>query len=116
MRKERRKFPRVYIKIVGEYKGANIWQQVIVDNISLGGMFVITDKVEPKGTEVEFIFKFGRRQERIFMVKGVVVWCREKVEYDSSGRELPPGMGIEFRELPTLWRKFLQEEIDNWEG
>jgi len=115
MGKERRRFPRVYLKIPCEYKGESIWQEVVVENISLGGVFIVTDKVEPPGTEVELIFKFGKKEERTIMARGRVVWCREKSCCDSSGKVLSAGMGVEFVKLqPLTAREFLQKEIESW--
>ena len=50
---ERRKYKRVFIRLSVEYRGKNIWQKVEADNISEGGIFLVTERVEPPGTSVE---------------------------------------------------------------
>lgn len=116
MGEERRKYKRIYMRLPVEYRGKNIWQQVEVHNISEGGIFVITDKLESPGTPVELILAFGEKEKKMVYVEGTVVWCREKSAKSEEGELFPIGMGIQFRKFSsTENRQFIAEHIKNWD-
>jgi uncharacterized protein (TIGR02266 family) len=110
---EKRRYPRVYVKLPGEYRGKYIWQKVTIYNLSEGGMFVATEKVEPPGTQVQIIFELGNKDNKMrFYIEATVVWNREKEE-NKEGRVFPAGMGVEFKKiLPSEAKKFLKEVIE----
>jgi uncharacterized protein (TIGR02266 family) len=111
---ERRRFPRINVKFFVEYRGEKIWQNAEVKDISKGGMFIITDKIEPPGTKIEVIFEFGKEERRVLQAEGFVVWSRDK---DMTSEGLPMGMGIEFTKIfPQDGKDYLEELIQNWEG
>lgn len=113
---ERRKFKRVFIRLSVEYRGKNIWQKIEADNISEGGIFVVTDKIEPPGTVVEVIFNFGKDSKKLIYAEGIVCWARDKESVDEQGKPVPPGMGIQFNKFsPLESRTFLAQEVDKWE-
>lgn len=114
---EKRKYKRAYIKFSVEYRGKNFWQLVQAWDISAGGMFVVTEKVEPPQTKVEVMFAFGKDDKRFIHVEGVVAWNRPKPTDDGSGNVLPAGMGIMFTKfLPSRSRDFINEVIKKMES
>jgi len=114
---EKRKFRRAYIKLPVEYRGKSFWQLVEARDISAGGMFVITEKVEPPQTKIEVMFNFGKVDKRFIHAEGVVVWNRAKPKDDGTGKILPPGMGIMFTKfLPSRSQDFIDGEIKRMES
>ena len=63
------------------------------ENVSDGGVFVVSKELKPIGTEVEMTIKLpGANMAPVWAV-GVVVWIR-----DAPGKvDAPLGMGIQFR-------------------
>lgn len=114
---ERRKYKRVFIRLSVEYRGKNIWQKVEADNISEGGIFLVTERIEPPGTPVEVIFNFGKVDKKLIYAEGIVAWSREQAGTDEEGKALPPGMGIQFNKFSNLEaRTFLAKEVEKWES
>ena len=112
---ERRRFSRIKVRFLVEYRGEKIWQNARADNLSKGGLFIITDKTEPKGTEIEVIFDFGKGDRRTFQARGEVAWSREEPKTLEDGSVLPAGMGIEFKKLfPQDAERYLDEIIKHW--
>lgn len=110
MGEERRKYPRIKVKFPVEYRGKNILQNVEIRDLSLGGCFLSTEKIESKDTPVEIYFSLAKDIQ--FCIEGRVAWVREKAQ--KQGDEvLPAGMGIEFKVIhPNQGRKILQELIE----
>lgn len=107
---EKREYKRAYFRLAVEVKSASSWQYVEAGDLSAGGMFVITDKVEPVQTKVEVMFDFGKEgKKRIICAEGIVMWSRAKPGLDEEGNVVPAGMGIKFiKFLPAISR----EDID----
>src|SRR6185503_17372708 len=62
------------------------------ENVSDGGVFVVSKELKPIGTEVEMTIKLPGVAMPVWAI-GVVVWIRE-----TSGKaDTPLGMGIQFR-------------------
>jgi uncharacterized protein (TIGR02266 family) len=113
---ERRRYPRIRVSFVVDYRGKSILQNAESYNLSKGGMFIATDKIEPPGTPIEVIFEFGKEYKRRIQAEAVVVWNREKSVLDEGGRSLPPGMGVQFKRIyPLDAEKFLEDLIQKWE-
>jgi len=93
---ERRRYKRIYTHFPVEYRSKKLWQKVKALNISEGGMFLLTEKVESPGTHVEVIFNLGKEEKGHIYAEGRIVWNREKLQIDSQGKAVPPGVGIEF--------------------
>ena len=58
---EKRRHKRAFIKFPVEFRSDSSWQYVEARDISAGGIFIVTDKVEPPQTKIEIIFEFGYR-------------------------------------------------------
>ncbi len=111
---EKRKYPRVKVKFSVEYRGKNVWQNAEIDNISRGGMFIVTEKIEPPGTNIELIFELGESKRKI-QAQGVVVWTRTQSQHNHEGRLLPQGMGVQFTKIfPGEAENFLADLIEKW--
>jgi len=89
---DKRKFKRIRVSVPAEARGRKVWQVKDVDNLSAGGLFLVTDKIEPPGTAIEVVFGMEKDPDKVFTARAVVAWTREK----SSGRNSPAGMGVRF--------------------
>lgn len=96
MGEEKRRAPRIPIKFLVECRGENVWQSAETDNLSKGGLFVVTDKIEPKGTRVEIFFDITGERAKNVQIEGVVAWVRDNDIETPDGKRLPRGMGVQF--------------------
>ena len=73
-------------------------------DLSLGGIFVAADKIEPPQTKVEVMFELGKdNNKKTIQAEGVVTWSRKQQAVDENGDVLPAGMGIMFTKItPAL--------------
>lgn len=114
---EKRKYKRAYIKFPVELRGKSFWQYIEAKDISAGGMFVVTDKIEPPQTKVEALFELGEEKERQFIqAEGVVAWNRPNPITDETGKIQPKGMGIMFTKLvPLSAKEFIDRLVKSQE-
>ena len=109
---EKRKHKRTYIKLPVECRGKSYWQYIEARDISAGGMFVVTDKVEPPRTKVEIMFELGEEKDKRFILaEGVVAWNRPNPIMDVTGKVQSAGMGIMFTKLTPLSAKEFIEQL-----
>lgn len=115
---ERRQHKRAYVRITVECRGKTSWQMVEARDISVGGMFVVTDKVEAPNTELKIMFDFGTGEgnKQFVQAEGVVAWTRPKEIHDEQGNVLQAGMGIRFTKLSPLSSKdFINQVVKKLE-
>lgn len=105
---EKRQHKRAYIRFPVECRGKSYWQCVEAHDISAGGLFLITDKVEPPQTKLEIIFTFHKR---LIHAEAQVVWSRSKPAKDESGDMQPAGMGIMFTRLIPIGSKDFIDDL-----
>lgn len=109
---EKREWKRAYIKFPVECRGKSFWQMIEAMDISAGGMFVVTDRVEPAQTKIEIMFEFGEAEKKFIYAEGVVAWNRSKPVQDEAGNVTQPaGMGIKFTKLTPLAAKDFIDKI-----
>ncbi|MDD2703313.1 MAG: PilZ domain-containing protein [Candidatus Omnitrophica bacterium] len=117
---DRRKYKRAFVKIRVECRGRRFWQYVETKDLSAGGMFLATDKVDEPQTRLEIIFEFEKGGEKKFVyAEGIVVWTRPQMLGDGRGEgdALPAGMGIMFTKLnPSTAKGSLESYIKELEG
>lgn len=115
---EKRQYKRAFIRLSVEYRGKSSWQMIEARDISAGGMFVVTDAVEPANTEIEIMFELGEgdKEKQFVQAKGVVAWSRDKEICDAEGNKQPAGMGIRFTKLSPLSAKdFINKAVKKLE-
>lgn len=93
---EKRQHPRIPINVSVECRGKSIFQKTQCYNLSKGGMFIATDKLEEPGTRIEVIFEIGDEHKRAIQAEAVVRWNRNAAGKADDGTFLPAGMGIQF--------------------
>lgn len=107
MVKEQRKHPRHLAEVVVRYSNATPGLltpekgEGVIENVSLGGIFLNTDDPLPIGTPVDVRFSVseGDGHGRV-VARGVVRWNRSRFQ--------PRGMGLEFAEI-SHGREALEE-------
>lgn len=114
---EKRRHKRTYIKLPVECRGKSYWQYIEARDISAGGMFVVTDKVEPPRTKVEIMFELGEEKDKRFILaEGAVAWNRPNPIMDETGKVQSAGMGIMFTKLtPLSAREFIDQLVKRME-
>ncbi len=89
---ERRGEDRVPLSIAVEYGSIGDFLEDETANLSLGGMFIVTDSPSAEGTVLDLQFCLPGRAEPV-RTRGIVIW----VENDTA--RLTPGMGVRFEAL-----------------
>ena len=90
---DRRKTVRAVVRLEVEGEDRNLFRVplYVTENLSRGGMFLITTNPLEEGTELSLRFSLpGEKKPMEFT--GEVIWAREEEE----GGNLAPGMGIRF--------------------
>ena len=100
---ERRKYPRVKLRVEVSYQKVDSYLHRFTENISEGGCFIETDEVLPPRTEVPLEFSFPNHSKPLVIV-GEVVWVVEGTH---------SGMGIQYKEIPPDAQKVLKEIIQS---
>ena len=105
---DKRRFKRVSVDATAESRGNGVWQVKPIGNISAGGMFIATEKVEPAGTLIELIFDLGEKNTKPISAQAVVMWNRSAPKKIGS-ETLPAGMGLKFiKVFPADGQRFLE--------
>ena len=114
----KRKHKRAHIRLKVEYRGKKFWQMVEARDLSLGGMFIVTDKVEPAQTKIEIMFELGKENKKTVQAQGVVAWNRPQPIKNENGEEVQPaGMGIMFTKItPAISKDFINDIIKSSGG
>jgi len=107
---EKRRFPRLTSGISVFYRGYRVdrptraYLEGIAQNVSLGGLFLVTERPPPKGVVLEL--SFGHRHSdgstQPIQAKAIVRW--------RSRWRKPRGVGIEFIEIEGVD----QDKIQQW--
>lgn len=101
--RERRRHPRVKLRIEVSYQKMDSYLQRFTENISEGGCFIETDEVLPPRTEVPLEFSFPNHPEPLVII-GEVVWVVEGTH---------SGMGIQYKKMPPDAQKVLREVVQS---
>jgi uncharacterized protein (TIGR02266 family) len=91
---EKRKHPRLAVRIPAIYRSANITVDAHVSNISQSGLFISCSAVDSAGTQAEVLVSLPGRSTPV-QLSGRVIWRSD----------LPrQGMGFAFENLPREYR------------
>ena len=105
----RRRAVRKPIRLMVEYESTEDFLVDYTANISVGGMFIVTDRPLPKGTLLRMSFRLPGGEETI-EATGQVRWAVQP----SSSEPMRPGMGVSFEELGDLDRARVQALLMTW--
>jgi len=101
--KERRKHPRVKLRIEVSYQKMDSYLHRFTENISEGGCFVETNEVLPPRTEVPLEFSFPNYAKPLVVI-GEVVWVVEGTH---------SGMGIQYKKISPDAKKVFKEIVQS---
>jgi len=104
---ERRRVPRAFLETEITFESADNFYTGFTEDISEGGLFLTTYDLRPLGTELEV--ELTLPTGHIVRAVGVVRWVRDPRDEEP---DCPPGMGIQFRELPSEDRRAIHEFIE----
>lgn len=107
---EKRRFARIDLdaQIKVAFPGTDARRQLLMENLSAGGLFIRTPQPKPIGTRLQFEFSV-RDGGKPIVGAGIVRW----IEPDPQKH---PGMGIQFTELNEEGRRELSEILQNRNG
>jgi uncharacterized protein (TIGR02266 family) len=99
----RRKFARIFLdsKVKVVFRETEQRNQLLLANISEGGLFLASEQLKPVGTKLHFEFRVQDGGETISGY-GIVRW----IESDPEKRK---GMGIQFVEINPEGQKIITE-------
>lgn len=103
---DKREHPRFEVSAYVDYTGSELLLYHRVENISLGGICIVSDSVEEPGTVVDLVINFPELDATV-ATQGEVVWLN---------RERPMDMGIRFLELDEDRRKTLRRYLERVRG
>ena len=105
---EKRKSPRIPLKVQVKYKTPNAFLADYALNISKGGIFIETDKPLPLGSSVDFQLLFP---DALKPVKGT-----GEVVRIAAGNDEPSGMGIRFKDLSPEGMAIVEKIFKDFAG
>lgn len=91
--KEKRQHERAPVKLEVTFQSGEDLVSRYMSNISRGGVYINTSEPHDLDTEIDLSFTLPESGHK-FVILGKVVWN------SPSGGKTPPGMGIQFREMP----------------
>jgi len=95
---ERRKQIRVQKTFKVSYSSPKHFVESYIDDLSLGGVFVVTSEPLGPGEKLDLKIDFLDKAEPM-EIPCEVKWTRKKEELTPTGKRLPPGMGLKFAKL-----------------
>ncbi len=101
---ERRGENRQPLTLVVEYPDSEGLVSDYTENLSMGGTFVMTERVLPVGSEVRLLLSCPGLIEPI-LIRGTVRWTRGRAE------DCEPGAGLQFTDYDEKTRRRLREVI-----
>jgi len=107
---DRRKYPRADIMLKVQYRNAKDFLADYTENISAGGVFIITEEQFEMGTELDFEVSFPGLLDPIPLT-GKVKWCRP-----ARSAEEPAGIGIQFEQEEATGKGPLAQLVTKIEG
>jgi uncharacterized protein (TIGR02266 family) len=107
--RERRRERRVPVQIQIQYKSADGFFQDYIRNLSLGGIFIETEKPLPKNTKLRVEFCLPEMTDPI-TADGVVVHTLRVGQKKKSDNSVS-GMGIRFSDLESSSKQVLESYL-----
>ena len=111
-KKDDRLNQRVPIQLLVDYRSPN--GSYLFDfcrDLGTGGVFIETKKPLEAGSQVSLTFTIPDSKETL-EASGKVMWVQTEV----PGKDLVPGMGVQFDEFSAAQREMMQEFIDRYHG
>lgn len=102
---------RIPIQLLVDYRANGHYLFDFCRDLGAGGVFIETSNPLKQGSVVELIFTIPDSKETL-EAKGKVIWVQSKV----PGKDLTPGMGVQFENFDSRQRKMLEEFVSRYHG
>ena len=106
---ENRDEGRIPIQLLVDYKCDGHYLFDFCRDLGAGGVFIETKKPLDAGAEMDLTFTLPDSKETL-ETKGTVIWVQNEV----PGRELTPGMGVQFHIFSAEQRKVLEDFVQRY--
>jgi len=107
---DRRRWPRIALglRIVFRFdQSGDLMHHSTIRDVSLGGVFIVTEKIRPKGTPVRLLLEF--HDGAVFRAEGQVV--RVVPPQMAAMKGIEAGIGVEFTRVEPRSRELLEEAL-----
>ncbi len=109
MSKDARVDHRVDVKLLVDYSSNGSYLFDFCRDLGTGGVFIETDKPQPIDSKIDLTFTIPDSKSTV-TVSGKVIWVQAKVE----GKDITPGMGVQFDELDGEKFDQLKEFVERY--
>lgn len=111
MREDGRMGTRVPIQLLVDYQCEGHYLFDFCRDLGAGGVFIQTNNPLENGSVVNLVFTLPDSKETL-ETKGRVIWVQNKV----PGKDLMPGMGVQFENFDPKQRKLLEDFVARFHG
>ena len=109
-KKDDRVNQRIPVPLLVDYKSPNgSYLFDFCKDLGTGGVFIETEKPLEPNSEVKLTFTLPDSKETL-EANGKVLWVQTKV----PGKDLTPGMGVQFNEFSAEQRKVMEDFIQRY--
>lgn len=109
--KDDRKNQRIPIQLLVDYRADGHYLFDFCRDLGAGGVFIETENPLEHGSQVDLTFTLPDSKETL-ETKGRVIWVQPVV----PGKDLTPGMGVQFEGFTTEQRKILENFVSRYHG
>lgn len=110
-KEEGRSNTRIPIQLLVDYQCGGNYLFDFCRDLGAGGVFIETSNPLEHGSEVNLVFTLPDSKETL-ETKGRVIWVQTKV----PGKDLTPGMGVQFEKFDNKQRKVLEDFVARYHG
>ncbi len=110
-REDGRGSQRVPIQLLVDYQCGGNYLFDFCKDLGAGGVFIETNSPLDHGSEVKLVFTLPDSKETL-EARGRVIWVQAKV----PGKDLSPGMGVQFENFDNRQRKILEDFVARYHG
>lgn len=104
-----RRNQRIPIQLLVDYKAEGHYLFDFCKDLGTGGVFIETDSPLEHGSAVDLTFTLPDSKQTL-EAKGRVIWVQSVV----SGKDLTPGMGVQFEGFTSEQRKMLEDFLHRY--
>ena len=102
---------RIPVQLLVDYKCDGNYLFDFCRDLGTGGIFIETQSPLPQGSTVELTFTLPDSKETL-ETKGKVIWVQNEV----PGKNLTPGMGVQFEQFDKQHRQLLEQFVSRYHG
>lgn len=108
---ENRTDQRIPIQLLVDYRSDGNYLFDFCKDLGTGGVFIETRSPLDSGSSVDLTFTLPDSKETL-EAKGTVIWVQSEI----PGRDLTPGMGVQFATFTPQQRQMLEDFLARYHG